>query len=200
MLFLIFSTSQDPVSCQVSFFVHWVYCLQQKIPVPDAPASWRGEDSEPTECQGTQQSPHALSLVIISCIWAFFSSARHFWDRIWLCSPSPIQSHENPHLSLLSAGITGIPITPGSRNLYMCVYIIYICLSVCLYLFWDRVSPCSLDQASLKLRKPPASASWKLELNACAPTLRPSTVYLCLYFHYCFTYLWVWKKKGCILL
>lgn len=33
------STSQDTVSCKVSVFIHWIYCFQQKIPLPDATAS-----------------------------------------------------------------------------------------------------------------------------------------------------------------
>jgi hypothetical protein len=57
------------------------------------------------------------------------------------------------------------------------------CLFVCFVLFWDRVSLCSpgcpethsVDQAGLKLRNPPASASQVLGLKACATTARPSS-------------------------
>lgn len=45
------STSQDTLSCQVSFFINWVYCLQQKIPLPNASTSWWREENEPTKCQ-----------------------------------------------------------------------------------------------------------------------------------------------------
>jgi hypothetical protein len=51
----------------------------------------------------------------------------------------------------------------------------------CLLVFWDRVSVCSpgcpgthsVDQAGLKLRNPPASASQVLGLKACATMTQP---------------------------
>lgn len=52
IIFHVFSMSQDFISCQVSFFINWVYCFQQKIPLPNASTSRRGEESEPTKCQG----------------------------------------------------------------------------------------------------------------------------------------------------
>jgi hypothetical protein len=56
---------------------------------------------------------------------------------------------------------------------------LFVCLFVCLF-FRDRVSLCSpgcpgthsVDQAGLKLRNPPASASQVLGLKACATTTR----------------------------
>lgn len=46
------STPQDTVSCKVSIFIHWVYCFQQKIPLPNATTSRWGEKSQQAKCQG----------------------------------------------------------------------------------------------------------------------------------------------------
>jgi hypothetical protein len=62
--------------------------------------------------------------------------------------------------------------------------IFYVCLFACLFVFQDRVSLCSpgypgthsVDQAGLKLRNLPASASQVLGLKACATTARPSSL------------------------
>jgi hypothetical protein len=64
-------------------------------------------------------------------------------------------------------------------------YFYLICLFVC-FVFRDRVSLCSpsypgthfVDQAGLKLRNPPASASQVLGLKACATTTRLGDLYL----------------------
>lgn len=56
------STSQDLISCQVSFFINWVYCLQQEVPLPNAPTSRRGEESEPTKCQGMWKLPRCANI------------------------------------------------------------------------------------------------------------------------------------------
>jgi hypothetical protein len=61
----------------------------------------------------------------------------------------------------------------------------FVCLFVCFCFFQDRVSLCSLgcpgthfvDQAGLKLRNPPASASQMLGLKACATTARLSLTF-----------------------
>jgi hypothetical protein len=58
---------------------------------------------------------------------------------------------------------------------------------VCLFVFLDRVSLYSpgcpgthfVDQASLELRNPPASASQVLGLKACTTTAQPSVLFLC---------------------
>jgi hypothetical protein len=58
-------------------------------------------------------------------------------------------------------------------------YGLFVCLFVC-FVFQERVSLCSpgcpgthsIDQAGLKLRNPPASASRVLRLKACATTAR----------------------------
>jgi hypothetical protein len=57
-------------------------------------------------------------------------------------------------------------------------FFLFVCLFVCFFVFRDRVSPCSpgcsgthfVDQAGLKLRNLPASASLVLGLKACATT------------------------------
>jgi hypothetical protein len=58
------------------------------------------------------------------------------------------------------------------------IWYFFLCLFVCLFVFQDRVSLCSLgcpgthsvDQAGLELRNLPASASQVLGLKACATT------------------------------
>jgi len=57
------STPQDTVSCKVSIFIHWVYCFQQKIPLPNATTSWWGEESKQAKCQG--MCPFSLCF----CCW-----------------------------------------------------------------------------------------------------------------------------------
>lgn len=57
------STSQDTVSCKVSVFIHWIYCFQQKIPVPDATTSWWREKSQQAKCQGMCPSSLCFSPV-----------------------------------------------------------------------------------------------------------------------------------------
>ena len=69
------------------------------------------------------------------------------------------------------------------NGLRMCLlFLILVCLFLCFgFFFLDRVSLCSpdfpgthsVDQAGLKLRKLPASASQVLGLKACATTARP---------------------------
>jgi hypothetical protein len=69
-------------------------------------------------------------------------------------------------LALLSLEYYCCEQTPWPRQLFF------------LFFRWDRVSLCSpgcpgthsVDQAGLKLRNPPASASWVLGLKACATT------------------------------
>lgn len=41
----IFFIPQNIISCQVPYFIHRIYCIQQEIPVPDAPAPWWPEES-----------------------------------------------------------------------------------------------------------------------------------------------------------
>ena len=69
------STSQDTVSCEVSIFVHWLYCFQQKIPLPDATASWRGEKSQQAKCQGT--CPSSLCVSSVTWFTGSFSKGKH---------------------------------------------------------------------------------------------------------------------------
>jgi hypothetical protein len=62
----------------------------------------------------------------------------------------------------------------------------FCCCCFLVLVFRDRVSLCnpgcpgthSVDQASLKLRNPPASASQVLGLKACTTTTRPDGVFL----------------------
>jgi hypothetical protein len=60
--------------------------------------------------------------------------------------------------------------------IYLFIYIVYLFIYLFIFVFRDRVSLCSpgcpgthsVDQAGLKLRNPPASASQVLGLKACA--------------------------------
>jgi hypothetical protein len=69
----------------------------------------------------------------------------------------------------------------------MCLYVfVCVCVCVCVYVcFRDKVSLCSpgcpethsVDQAGLKLRNLPASASHVLGLKACTTTARPACTF-----------------------
>lgn len=72
------------------------------------------------------------------------------------------------------------------HQLVLRYYTIFICMFTCLYIyvylfalfvFWDRILPCSpgwsgltVDQASIGLTNPPASATWVMRLKLCAHT------------------------------
>jgi hypothetical protein len=68
-------------------------------------------------------------------------------------------------------------------SLYLCKIFV---LFVCLFVFQDRVSLCSLscprthsvDLAGLELRNPPASTSQVLGLKACATTAQQDFIYI----------------------
>lgn len=57
------STPQDTFSCKISVFIHWIYCFQQKIPLPDATTSWWREKSQQAKCQGMCSSSLCISPV-----------------------------------------------------------------------------------------------------------------------------------------
>jgi hypothetical protein len=75
-------------------------------------------------------------------------------------------------------------------------FVLFVCLFVCLFVFRDRVSlhspGCpgthSVDQAGLKLRNPPASASRVLGLKVCATMTGGSS-------HYCYYIFSVFKEE-----
>lgn len=95
------STSQDTVPCKVSIFLHWIYCFQQKIPLPDATTSWWGEKSQQAKCQGTCPS----SLCILSVTWftGSFSKGKHGRSASLTNSKS-------------SSGISFVPLTPEAAE------------------------------------------------------------------------------------
>lgn len=95
------STSQDTVSCKVSIFLHWIYCFQQKIPLPDATTSWWGEKSQQAKCQGTCPS----SLCISSVTWFTGSFSKGKRGR----SASLTNSKS-------SSGISFVPLTPEAAE------------------------------------------------------------------------------------
>jgi hypothetical protein len=92
-----------------------------------------------------------------------------------LASPLP-----HPYLTYLGTDSLNKPIPPCSLGVLFCFgfvwgFLLFVCLFVC---FQDRVSLCnpgcpgthSVNQASLKLRDPPTSASQMLGLKSCATT------------------------------
>ena len=80
-----------------------------------------------------------------------------------------------------SSYITIIKMCETLSKLICLVYFCFYCFCFCFCFFQDRVSLCSsgctgthsVDQAGLKLRNPPASASQVLGLKACAISTQP---------------------------
>lgn len=108
------STSQDTISCKISIFIHWIYCFQQKIPLPDATTSWRREKSQQAKCQGMYSS----SLCISPVAWCTDSFSKGNCGRLTPLTNSESWSGISSHPEeFCSCGASG-----SDESLDSCVY------------------------------------------------------------------------------
>ena len=121
-----------------------------------------------------------LRRIKVSTLWSSFFLRFMCYAN---CILDNLTFWTNIHLSVsayhVCSYVIGLPHSgwyfqvPSIFYVFVCV-----CLFVCLFVFWDRVSLCSpgcpgthfVDQAGFKLRNLPASASQVLGLKACTTT------------------------------